>query len=447
MKNVVGFLILGLLVVNCRDFLDKDPKVTFRDGNVLLPQIQFETHTDDRVYIEYWPEQRLDKRQSSTFSTGRLHAITLVNLTQLTTYQFRVCRAGRTRKSKTFSFVTGAVPETVFQPEKVKIDTSLFNGYILVRRLSKSGADAILNNEGDVVWYHLYDTVVSRAFSWTKYKTVLSTYDSAEIVEVDLMGNEVLRMNLEDFNISNKLHHEIVYSSKDEISLITLDSARLDLRRFGGSRNQMLRADGLLVVNKQGQKIWDWNLLSQTSPLHFDGGSFSLTQSWGHANSFTIDAHGNYLVSFRDFNQIWKISRKDGSILWKLGKNGDFEMDPDSYFIWQHGIHFNSKGELMMFDNGSANDRPNSRVLCFRLDEDARKAVTTLKVVLPLELSDNRMCSAEYIADGKYLVCITRRGGVVAVVNDDGEILWKVILKAPSYRAYYLENPFRTDSL
>jgi len=447
MRHVPLLLLLAFLCFGCDGFLNDEPRISFRNGNVLLPQIKFGTEKNDQVYIEYWPELQPERIQVSKVSEGMDHAITLVNLTQLTTYQFAIRRTDKSRKSKTFTFMTGAIPELAFRPEKVKIDSTLFDGYILVRRLAKSGADAIINKEGDVVWYNLYDKTVRRAFSWTKHQSIISTYDSAEIVEIDLMGNEILDMNLEGINISNKLHHEIMYNQQDQIAVLTLDSARMDLRKYGGMKDQMLRGDGLIVLDRQGKKIWEWNILQHTNPNVLNIGPFDLTDSWGHANSFAYDKDGNFVVSFRDFNQVWKINSVDGSIMWRLGKGGDFEMDADSYFMRQHSIHFNKKGELMMFDNGSPSERPISRVMCFRLDERGKKAVTTVKVDLPLDLSGYRMCSAEYIADGRYLVCTTRRGGTITVVNDEGGVLWKLDLKTPSYRAYYLEDPFHTSRM
>jgi hypothetical protein len=65
-----------------------------------------------------------------------------------------------------------------------------------------------------------------------------------------------------------------------------------------------------------------------------------------------------------------------------------------------------------------------------------------VKVDLPIDLSAYRMGSAEQIEPGKYLVCTVRRGGVISVVNNSGEVIWKIILNNPSYRAYYIDNPF-----
>jgi hypothetical protein len=64
-------------------------------------------------------------------------------------------------------------------------------------------------------------------------------------------------------------------------------------------------------------------------------------------------------------------------------------------------------------------------------------------IVLPSELSADKMCSAERIGPGQYLVCTSKRNGIISVVDDSAEVLWRVDLSKPSYRAYYLQNPFQ----
>lgn len=97
----------------------------------------------------------------------------------------------------------------------------------------------------------------------------------------------------------------------------------------------------------------------------------------------------------------------------------------------------------MMFDNGDLKIRPNSRILSFQINEADQSAKRVIHVELPRALSSYRMCSAELINEGKYLVCTTRKDAVVTVVNDSGEIMWKVTADNASYRAYYIQNPFK----
>ena len=429
-----------LLTMGCKDNIT--PQVSFHNNNVLLPAIEFTTPDDVEAYIKYWPAHNPSRLQQSTKTKGKNHRIVLLNLKEATEYKYQIYTSSPEKIDDVFSFQTATLPEEVTQTKKVVIDTMQFKGFALVRRLAPKGVDVIIDNEGDVVWYHLYDTVVRRPFVWTSRNTILSIYDSAQIVEYDVYGNKLLDIKLEDHGIPNMIHHDAVFNSTGDIVSLTHDSLKMDLRKFGYAKDRYIRADGIVVLTTDAKKIWEWNLFSVYNPLDHPEKKINLKQSVGHANSIAIDKDGHYLVSFREFSQVWKINSTDGSVIWKLGKDADFKMEEDAYFIKQHAICFNDAGELMMFDNGEKKTRPNSRVLSFKLNEKTMEAGVRANVVLPLELSADKMCSAVTVSDGKYLVCTSKKNGIISVVDDDGKILWRVDLTRPSYRAYYLPDPF-----
>ncbi len=437
------FIVTLLWLQSCLNKEISEPRLDFYKGNVLLPRISFITHDSVEVWIEYWPESNKNEKQVSKESIGTKHTIALFNLKPNTKYVYQITNVTDDNVTKQFSFTTDSIPAEVFKIRKDKIDTTVFKGYILIRRFFKSGADALVDNEGNIVWYNLYDTVVRRPFMWTDNQTILSIYDSAQIIETDISGDRIMDLNLKELNIPNKIHHEVLYDrTKQNIITITLDSAQYDLRKFGGNNDQYLRADGILVLSKEGKVKWEWNLLDFADVIKFNG-SIDLKESWGHANSIALTPDNNYLISFRDFNQVWKINAQNGTVMWRLGKDGDFTLPKDSEFIGQHSAHFNPKGELVIFDNGNFKTRPNSRILAFNVDELSRKAVATTNITLPRALSSYRMCSAAWIAEGKYLVCTTRKDATLAVVNEKGEILWKAVADNASYRAYYIKEPFK----
>jgi hypothetical protein len=366
-----------------------------------------------------------------------------VNLKPATPYQYVIVNNRTGRKSDPIDFQTRKLPAEITQTTKALIDSSLFDGYILIRGLAPKGADVMIDSKGDVVWYHQYDTVVRRPFVWTDHQSVLSVYDSSQLVEVDLYGEKLLDMKLEDYGIPNMLHHEALYDRNGNIVALSHDSVKMDLTQVGHKGEHYVRADGIVVLSTSGKKIWEWNLLSVYDPRNYPSRKVDLDQSLGHANSIAISADGHYVVSFRDFSQLWKINSKDGSVMWKLGKDGDFKMSEDGFFLRQHSNFFDAQGELMLFDNGDRNSRTYSRILSFRLDEQAMTADIAANIVLPSELSADKMCSAERIGPGQYLVCTSKRNGIISVVDDSAEVLWRVDLSKPSYRAYYLQNPFQ----
>lgn len=73
------------------------------------------------------------------------------------------------------------------------------------------------------------------------------------------------------------------------------------------------------------------------------------------------DAHGDYLISARHTDCIYKISGKDGSILWRLGgTESSFTLDGFD-FLGQHDARFHSTTKstttISFFDNGAAPSR------------------------------------------------------------------------------------------
>lgn len=63
-------------------------------------------------------------------------------------------------------------------------------------------------------------------------------------------------------------------------------------------------------------------------------------------NSVDKSSEGDYMVSARYTNAIYKISAQTGSVLWTLGgPNSDFELEPGFNFSRQHDVCFQSLSE------------------------------------------------------------------------------------------------------
>jgi hypothetical protein len=86
------------------------------------------------------------------------------------------------------------------------------------------------------------------------------------------------------------------------------------------------------------------------------------TGNWDpyHLNSISVDLDGNLLVSARHTSTIYKISRRSGRILWRLGgKHSSFSMSPAARFYYQHDAVRQPDGTITLFDN-HATDSDNS---------------------------------------------------------------------------------------
>ncbi|MEJ2614082.1 MAG: aryl-sulfate sulfotransferase [Ignavibacteriaceae bacterium] len=93
-----------------------------------------------------------------------------------------------------------------------------------------------------------------------------------------------------------------------------------------------------------------------------------------HCNSIETDIDGNIIISSRNMDEVTKINRETGDIIWRMGgiycRNNEFAFINDSTgFSHQHDVKRLSNGNLTIFDNGNLHDPQYSRAVEYEVDE------------------------------------------------------------------------------
>jgi hypothetical protein len=107
-----------------------------------------------------------------------------------------------------------------------------------------------------------------------------------------------------------------------------------------------------------------------------DAGTAETPWDYFHINSVAKDADGNYLVSARVMDCIYKINGATGDIIWRLqGRQSDFEVDPAANFAFQHDARWiddKVQNRMTIFDNGPTATVGYSRGLLLDVDQTAK---------------------------------------------------------------------------
>jgi len=103
-----------------------------------------------------------------------------------------------------------------------------------------------------------------------------------------------------------------------------------------------------------------------------------------HGNAIEVDYDGNLLISCRNMDEITKIDRQTGDIIWRLGglksKRNQFVFINDPLtFSHQHDIRRLPNNNITLFDNGNWHSPVVSRSLEYQLNEANRIAVLVWK--------------------------------------------------------------------
>jgi outer membrane protein assembly factor BamB len=154
-----------------------------------------------------------------------------------------------------------------------------------------------------------------------------------------------------------------------------------------------------------------------------------------HANSLNYDKDGNFIISFYNNGQIWKVNAKTGKVIWKIGKGGTMRLPANCNFSQAHAAHINPEGSLMFFDNGV--DKKQSSVFAFKVDEKGNAIKLDYQVKLPTEIYNDRMGSAYMIDKETILACCSKRH-ITVLTNKKGVLLWALESEIPPYRVEFI---------
>jgi outer membrane protein assembly factor BamB len=429
-------------------------RISFPGDNVLNAQVDVNTTDIQNAFIKYHLAGQKEKPfVSQTSEPNKKHSFILTNLEPGQQYIFNVITSSgnSTHKSRDYFFrtidYTNEIKDT-FQMECA--DTAALpevfkQGYVMVHRREVPGIIFLLNSKGSIVWYHQAKDVGFKVVHFTKNQTFLCLLGTKEfetsygssILELSLTGDTLLYLKKGQNDFQHTIHHEIILNSKNEIVTLCVEDKIVDLSTKGGLVKDTVRGDGILVLDRQGRKLWKWTVFDELDPL-MDKKILQTKKDWMHANSLSFDKDGNYLVSFYNNGQIWKVNANTGKVIWKFGKNGDFEMPAGSNFDQAHAVHVNNMGWIQFFDNGT-NFRL-SRSMAVTLDETAKKAQVIFNTLLPPPLFTDRMGSSYLVGDTNLLLCSSKSKTVV-LSNFNGNLIWQLKSnRINSYRAKFISK-------
>jgi hypothetical protein len=196
--------------------------------------------------------------------------------------------------------------------------------------------------------------------------------------EMDSSNYSVIDSFYCDLGDSTDLHELRLLPNRHAL-LMSYDPQPVDMSKIveGGYKNAIVI--GLIIQEIDSEKNvvfrWrSWDHFQITDATHED-----LTDTmvdYSHGNAIELDNDGNLMISSRHMDEITKINRTTGDIMWRLGgKNNQFTFvnDPDK-FSYQHAIRRISNGNITLFDNGNYHNPPHSRAVEYHLDETNKVA-------------------------------------------------------------------------
>lgn len=226
----------------------------------------------------------------------------------------------------------------------------------------------------------------------------------------------------------------------------------------GGSPNAIV--EGLIIqeLDSNHNLLFEW---SSWDHFHVtDNVHLNLTNNninFIHANAIDIDFDGNLLISSRNLDEITKIHRTTGEIIWRWGgSQNQFNFVNDYPFTHQHTIRKTGINRYLLYDNGnfSSNYTGNanvSRAVEYELDTINMTATKIWEFVHPNSLYTPSTGGVQRLPNGNTLICFGNlqafgSGSIVTEVDTNNNIVFQMefVNGQNLYRAHKFDWNFFT---
>jgi len=241
--------------------------------------------------------------------------------------------------------------------------------------------------------------------------------------------------------------HDLVLLPNGHALLMSYDPELVDLSPIKSGLGYGI-AVGLIVQELDLDKnvvfqwrSWDhFKITDAIARTNFGGGL-----DYVHGNSIDVGPDGSLLLSSRSMNELTKISRTTGDLLWRMGgKNNQFTfVDDPVFFTHQHSARWLPNGHITLFDNGNLRLPLFSRAVEYAVDEAAMTATMVWQYRLVPDVFAPALGYVQRLSNGNTLIGWGATSPAVTEIAPDNTIVYQLTFPPGvfSYRAFRFEWP------
>ncbi len=170
--------------------------------------------------------------------------------------------------------------------------------------------------------------------------------------------------------------HDLQLLKNGNALLLIYDIRIMDMSAYGGKPNAAVIGCIIQEIDQDKNVVFEWRSWDHIAVTDTNQRLDTAEIRYIHCNSVEPDQDGNILLSSRNLDEITKISRESGEIIWRLGgKKSDFGFTNDIGFSVQHDARRLPNGNISVYDNGNYNNPRISRGVEYAID--IRKGTAT----------------------------------------------------------------------
>jgi hypothetical protein len=338
--------------------------------------------------------------------------------------------------------------------------------------------------QGNIIWYtdttdgFLLTRPEEGGYFWGAIENAFADASQQVIRKLDLVGTTILETNAA--RVSEQLaalgrrpisgfHHEV--RTLPDGKIVALADVEQILTDVQGPGPVDVVGDMIVVLDSDLNVVWAWDtfdhldvkraallgekcagISSACAPFYLA----TVANDWTHGNAVQETSDGQMLYSARHQDWLIKIGydngKGDGRIIWRLGKDGDFQITSSDAWPWfshQHDANFLSSdpSQLLVFDNGNTritSTGGHSRGQVLRIDEPSRTASFVLNADLGVVSiavgSAQKLQDQNYHFDAGFVADARSRAAYSIEVDGAGNSVYQAHANTILYRTFRMTS-------
>jgi len=346
------------------------------------------------------------------------------------------------------------------RPLPIDVTTEASNtapGLIFVGPRFRNGQSGpmILDNSGEPVWFFPLrgEALQANDFRVQQYQgTPVLTCFEGVLGSGHGFGHFVIRDSayqvIAEFKPGNGFAggdlHEFTVSPEDTALICIYNRVRWDMTSVGGVKEDIVM-DGIVqeIDIPTGRVLFEWHSLDHiglNESIYDIPGGANDTFDYFHVNSIEVDDDGNLILSARNTFAVYKIDRRSGEVIWRLGgKENSFSMSTETTFEHQHDARVHPNGQLSIFDNATnvQDSDESSRGIVLQLDTEVMTATLVQEIIHPTNIISVAQGNFQLLPNGNFFIG-WGSAPVFSEFDANGELIFngRFPKGITSYRAY-----------
>ena len=317
--------------------------------------------------------------------------------------------------------------------------------------------------------------VFTREYGWLGRDFLNLNYLNNKLYFFNVLNNtwEILDGNLnliDSIKLTNPYftdYHDIAVLPNGNVLLLGYEFVSVDMSEIVTDGKKDARVLNYIIqeLDNNKQVVFQWNTIDHlnitdaTEDVDLTASSIDPY----HINALEIDLDGNLLISIRCLDEIIKVNKVTGDIIWRLGgtksKNNQFTFTNDTQnnftgFSHQHSVRKLSNGNIILFDNGNLKSNQFSRAVEYSINEINKSVTKVWEYYHNPLIYSNSMGNVQRLSNGNTLIGwgisegevhninateVNQSGDIVMELRNDVDVQYKVMKYVFKENAYLLD--------